>query len=142
MLNLSNNHESLALTAFTVFFILSVLIAVVPAVQMQDSVRPLPRAEDLTAEERAGLYTYISEGCVACHTQQVRNIEMDAVWGDRPSLPSDYYYSKQRIDFWRQAPSILGSERTGPDLTNVGKRQASEDWHLILVLPIHLVLSQ
>src|SRR5690606_24377296 len=78
-----------------------------------------------------GLHVYISEGCVACHTQQVRNIEMDNVWGKRPSIPSDYYYSKQRMDVWRQSPSLLGSERTGPDLTNIGARQSSKDWHLL-----------
>jgi len=142
MFKLSENHETLAITAFVVFVLLSVLIAVVPAIQMQESVLPLSQAEDLTPGERAGLQVYVSEGCVACHTQQVRNIEMDAVWGDRPSLPSDYYYSKQRMGLWRQSPSLLGSERTGPDLTNVGKRQPSEDWHLIHLYNPRIVVKE
>jgi len=142
MLNLSKNHGALALTSFTVFVFLSTLIAIVPAVQMQESVQPLSKAEDLSKEERDGLHTYISEGCVACHTQQVRNIEMDKVWGERPSLPSDYYYSKQRISLWKQTPSLLGSERTGPDLTNVGKRQPSEDWHLIHLYNPRIVVKE
>lgn len=121
MFNMSENHRSLALTSFVVFVLLSTIIAIVPAVQMQQSVQPLSKAKDLTTQERDGLHTYIAEGCVSCHSQQVRNIEMDKIWGDRPSLPSDYYYSKQRMGIWRQSPSLLGSERTGPDLTNVGK---------------------
>src|SRR5690606_6252872 len=49
----------------------------------------------------------------------------------RPSVPSDYYYSKKRMDVWRQSPSLLGSERTGPGLTNIGGRQSSRAWHLL-----------
>lgn len=142
MLNISRNHKSLALTSFIVFVLLSTLIAIVPATQMQNSVQPLSRAIDLTPQERNGLHTYIEEGCVACHTQQVRNIEMDAIWGDRPSLPSDYYYSKKRMGLWRQSPSLLGSERTGPDLTNVGKRQPSLEWHLIHLYNPRIVVSE
>ena len=49
---------------------------------------PLPGQPQPTASELNGLHIYISEGCVACHTQQVRNIEMDKMWGDWPSIPS------------------------------------------------------
>jgi len=142
MLNLSKNHALLAFVAFLVFFGLSTLIAIFPALDMQNSVQPLSKAVDLTPKERKGLSIYVAEGCVACHTQQVRNIEMDKVWGDRPSLPSDYYFSKKRMDVWRQSPSLLGSERTGPDLTNVGKRQPSQDWHLIHLYNPRIVVDQ
>lgn len=130
MINFDKDHRGLVNTLLTVFVILSIGVAIVPAFQMQDN-EPLPEAEPLTPVERAGLKSYISEGCVACHSQQVRNIEMDDMWGSRPSIPSDYYYSKQRLDFWRQSPSLLGSERTGPDLTNIGQRQPSLEWHLL-----------
>ncbi|MCB0537954.1 MAG: cytochrome c [Bacteroidetes bacterium] len=142
MFNMSENHRSLALTSFVVFVLLSTIIAIVPAVQMQQSVQPLSKAKDLATQERDGLHTYIAEGCVSCHSQQVRNIEMDKIWGDRPSLPSDYYYSKQRMGIWRQSPSLLGSERTGPDLTNVGKRQPSQDWHLIHLYNPRIVVKE
>jgi cytochrome c oxidase cbb3-type subunit 2 len=71
------------------------------------------------------LNVYVAEGCIGCHTQQVRNIEMDKAWGSTgPSMPSDYFYSKQRHGHLAaRRPSLLGSERTGPDLTNVGVRQ-------------------
>lgn len=130
MLNFHKNHKNLVLTAFFTFLGLSLIIAVFPAYQMQ-AVGPLEEQPDLSEAQIKGLGVYISEGCVACHTQQVRNIEMDQVWGSRPSVPADYAVSKKRFDFWRQSPSVLGSERTGPDLTDIGKRQSSETWHLM-----------
>jgi cytochrome c oxidase cbb3-type subunit 2 len=130
MLNLHKDHRSLVTISFVVFVLLSLFIAVLPAYQMQE-VEPLPGQQALSDAELRGLNIYINEGCVACHTQQVRNIEMDKMWGDRPSIPSDYYYSKARLDTWRQSPSLLGSERTGPDLTNVGVRQPAVQWHLL-----------
>jgi len=61
-----------------------------------------------------------------CHTQQVRPIPQDKHFG-RPSTPGDYARIN-RMDVWRQTPAVLGSERTGPDLTNIGKRQPSKTW--------------
>jgi cytochrome c oxidase cbb3-type subunit 2 len=141
MFNFHKDHKKLVLTAFIAFVILSLVIAVIPASQMQD-VQPLPDQKDLTTSEREGLHIYVSENCMACHTQQVRNIEMDNVWGERPSIPSDYFYSKARMDVWRQSPSLLGSERTGPDLTNVGKRQPGKEWHLLHLYNPRIVVKE
>lgn len=141
MLNLSKNHKNLVLVSFWGYLILSSFVSIIPALQMQE-VKPLPGMKDLTPEERDGLATFVSEDCMACHTQQVRNIEMDKMWGSRPSIPSDYYYSKKRQDVWRQSPSFLGSERTGPDLTSIGSRQASDDWHLLHLYNPRLVVKE
>lgn len=140
MLNLHKDHRNLVLLAFSVFVALSIGVAILPAYQMQEY-EPIPGQKDLTVSERKGLSIYISEGCVACHTQQVRNIEMDKTWGERPSLASDYYYSKQRMDIWRQSPSLLGSERTGPDLTDIGNRQPSDQWHMLHLYNPRLVVD-
>lgn len=140
MLNFHKEHKNLVLTAGGVFIALSTLIAILPAFQMQGT-EPIPDEKPLTAHEEEGLRVYVSENCMACHTQQVRNIEMDNVWGSRPSIPSDYFYSKKRLDAWRQSPSTLGSERTGPDLTNIGARQPSEDWHLLHLYNPRAVVS-
>jgi len=140
MLNLHKDHKNLVLLSLIVFVVLSVGVAILPAYQMQEY-EPIPGQLDLTVSERKGLHVYIAEGCVACHTQQVRNIEMDAVWGERPSMASDYYYSKQRMDIWRQSPSLLGSERTGPDLTDIGNRQPSDQWHLLHLYNPRLVVE-
>lgn len=141
MLNLSKNLVNLVLLSFLGYLILSLFVSVIPALQMQ-KVKPIPGQIDLTQNERNGLHIYVSENCMACHTQQVRNIAMDETWGSRPSIPSDYGFSKERMDFWRQSPSLLGSERTGPDLTNIGQRQASDEWHLLHLYNPRLVVKE
>lgn len=141
MLNLHKNHRGLVITSLLVFAALSSLIAILPAYQMQ-AIQPLPTMHPLTEQELNGLKIYTEENCMACHTQQVRNIEMDNVWGERPSVPSDFYYSKKRLDFWRQSPSLLGSERTGPDLTNIGNRQPGKEWHLIHLYNPRIVVEE
>lgn len=141
MFDFHKNHKLLVSTAFLGFAILSTVIAIMPAMKLQE-VQPLPGMEELSQEELKGLQIYVSENCMACHTQQVRNIEMDQVWGQRPSLASDYFYSKQRLDLWRQSPSLLGSERTGPDLTEVGKRQPGKEWHLLHLFNPRIVVKE
>src|SRR5690606_1426426 len=78
----------------------------------------------------AGKQVFIANGCVACHTQQVRNVDMDKVWGSRPGIAADYA-GITRTDFWRNTATLMGTERTGPDLTNVGVRQSSLAWNLL-----------
>ncbi len=141
MLNLGTNHKNLVLTSFWGYLILSIFIALIPATQMQ-KVKPLSGQPVLSQSEKNGLNVYVSENCMACHTQQVRSIEMDKTWGSRPSIPSDYYYTKKRLDFWRQSPSLLGSERTGPDLTNIGVRQSAPEWHLLHLYNPRLVVKE
>jgi cytochrome c oxidase cbb3-type subunit 2 len=142
MLDFHKNHQLLLITIVSVFVLLSIIIAVIPAYKMQENNEPLPGDEAMTEAEIRGLNLYISEGCVGCHTQQVRGIEMDKVWGSRPAMPSDFHYSKQRMDIWRQSPSILGSQRTGPDLTNAGLRQPSDQWHLLHLFNPRIVVEE
>lgn len=87
-----------------------------------------------TEAELKGRKVYIDNGCIYCHSQQVRDPVAGADkhfgWG-RASLPSDYIYDK---------PHLLGTMRTGPDLSNIGSRQPSRDWqHLHLYDPRSLV---
>lgn len=76
-----------------------------------------------TENELKGRKVYIDYGCIYCHSQQVRDpvagADQHFGWG-RPSLPSDYIYDK---------PHLLGTMRTGPDLSNIGSRQPSREWH-------------
>ena len=62
-----------------------------------------------------GRRIYAREGCVYCHTQQVRDpqVGLDIIrgWGERRSVARDYLYD---------SPPFLGSTRLGPDLSNVG----------------------
>ena len=73
-----------------------------------------------------GRHIYAANGCVYCHSEQLRaeyaaadlDRERDAApeprpkWGQRRSAPRDYIFNR---------PVLLGKERMGPDLSNIGK---------------------
>ena len=129
-MELFNNHKRLFLSALALFILLTLIMAIMPALYNQEYNAILPNAVPLSDDALKGKEIYIANGCVACHTQQVRNVDMDNVWGDRPSIAADYAANK-RTDLWRNTATLMGTERTGPDLTNIGKRQPSLMWHLL-----------
>jgi len=117
-----HNHKALVAYSSLVFLFLSLLISVLPALEMEKvkplaGIKPLER-KSLQAKGRA---LYLAEGCATCHTQFVRNLPVDKHYG-RGSLAGDYAL---------ESPPMLGTQRTGPDLSNVGVRQPSEIWNLI-----------
>lgn len=125
------NHWLLFGTIFFGFIGLAVVIAIGPAYWSQMKVRSGASGEPLSDLEQRGLEVYVAEGCVACHTQQVRPIPTDEAWG-RPSAPRDYGNLGGLMDFWRPyTPAVLGSSRIGPDLSNVASRQPSRTWHYL-----------
>lgn len=140
-MNFFNNHKKLFLAAFGFFAGLTLLVAILPALNNQRNNKPLPGSEPLSAEAIKGKQLYIANGCVACHTQQVRNLDMDKVWGTRPSLAADYAGIK-RTDFWRNTATLMGTERTGPDLTDIGNRQPSKDWNLVHLFNPRIVVKE
>ena len=82
-----------------------------------------------------GAKDYLSLGCTTCHTQQVRSEEagfdVERGWGKRPSVPRDYILQNE---------VLLGHNRVGPDLANVGLREYSTEWlHQHLFMPQTLV---
>jgi len=87
-------------------------------------------------EVRKGHQLYVREGCVYCHSQQVRpegfGADVGRGWG-KASLPEDYK---------GLTPHILGTMRTGPDLSNIGNRQPSRDWHYIHLYNPRAVVPQ
>lgn len=129
-MNFFDNHKKLFRTALGLFAGLTIVVAILPAIENQNNNAPLPNALPLNKEASAGKQSFIANGCVACHTQQVRNIDMDKVWGSRPGIAADYA-GNTRTDFWRNTATLMGTERTGPDLTNVGTRQSSLAWNLL-----------
>jgi cbb3-type cytochrome c oxidase subunit II len=72
-----------------------------------------------TPAEARGRLLYIANGCGNCHSQYVR--------------PQDWDEGAERIaqsgDYYLQSPVQLGSERTGPDLSQEGGEHP-DDWHL------------
>ncbi|MFV0607148.1 MAG: cbb3-type cytochrome c oxidase subunit II [Niabella sp.] len=125
-----NNHKKLFRTALGLFVGLTIVVAIIPAISNQNNNAPLPNAAPLSKDAQQGKQIFIANGCVACHTQQVRNVDMDKEWGGRPGIAADYAAVK-RTDFWRNTATLMGTERTGPDLTNVGTRQGSLAWNLL-----------
>ncbi len=69
-----------------------------------------------------GRKVYVGNGCVYCHSQQVRPdyaaSDLDRKWGERRSAPRDYIFER---------PALIGKMRMGPDLANIGKRAPSDD---------------
>jgi cytochrome c oxidase cbb3-type subunit 2 len=88
--------------------------------------------EEPSGAVAAGRQVYIRMGCVYCHSQQVRpGSDVERGWGGRRSTARDCL-----VD----APPLLGTMRTGPDLACIGTRQPSADWHYIhLYRPRRLV---
>ena len=75
----------------------------------------------------AGQRVYAAEGCISCHSQQVRQTSITGTdiargWGARPSVARDYL---------RDSTAFLGSYRLGQDLSNVGVRQPVARWHFL-----------
>jgi cbb3-type cytochrome c oxidase subunit II len=69
--------------------------------------------------EAAGRAIYIQNGCVYCHSQSIRTID----WGhgaERIAQAGDYVGDK---------PILLGSQRTGVDLSQEGGEHP-DDWHI------------
>ena len=62
----------------------------------------------------------MAEGCGYCHSQLLRPALIDTPYG-RPSRASDYAGA---------TPPLVGTQRTGPDLSAVGERQTSHIWNL------------
>ena len=114
-----------------IYVALAILMGVLPGIWLSN-ISPLPGMKPLTPVEARGRDIYVSEGCSYCHTQQVRPLAGDEIFG-RPSVPGDYAY---------QTPELLGSERNGPDLSNVGARQSSSVWQYIHLYQPRAVVPQ
>src|SRR5690554_6762499 len=136
-----NNHKKLFGAALALFVGLTILVAIIPAKKIEKNNQPLPGDEPLSKVEMLGKRSYIANGCVACHTQQVRNVDMDKIFGNRPNIPADYAKST-RMDVWRNTATLMGTERTGPDLIDIGNRQPSEAWNLLHLYQPRAVVAQ
>ena len=120
-----------------VFAISFAVLAMAPAIQL-GSLQPTVDEDtgdiypiDVSGVEAEGRAVYVSEGCIACHTEQVRSASDGADiargWGVRRTVARDYIYEK---------PPLLGYMRFGPDLANIGTRKDPDNpdkysvgWH-------------
>ena len=79
-----------------------------------------------------GRRIYAANGCIYCHSQQIRaeyvSSDIDRVrdagpsprpkWAERRSAPRDYIFDR---------PVVLGQERMGPDVANMGKAAPTDE---------------
>ena len=136
--SIHTSHRAILLLPLGIYVALVLVVAVLPAIEWgrrypESSATALPRSELAAYGEQV----FIQMNCAVCHTQQIRGDERTPVQkGDRivtsvlapdrrfdldePSRPEDYAASK---------PPLLGTQRTGPDLTGVGDRLPSALWH-------------
>jgi cbb3-type cytochrome oxidase cytochrome c subunit len=68
-----------------------------------------------------GAHVYAANGCVYCHSQQVRaeyaGADIERGWGNRRSAPRDYIFER---------PVFVGKMRMGQDIANIGARAPAE----------------
>ena len=94
--------------------------------------RLLPDVDDITHDQTPAAFSgwaeqgravYAANGCVYCHSQQVRSradsADIDREWGARRTVARDYLQDRA---------AYLGDSRMGPDLSNVGLRRDKADW--------------
>lgn len=95
------------------------MVVYVPWATQEEARNPSEIFRNRSQKEAAGRKIYIANGCVYCHSQSIRSID----WGlgaDRIAQAGDYMADK---------PILLGSQRTGPDLSQQGGEHP-DDWHL------------
>lgn len=79
---------------------------------------------------------YQHNGCMYCHSQQVRSKRFGGWWDANGEYKTgadiQRSYGLRRTvsrDYIHDNPTMLGTMRTGPDLANIGLRNPSEPWH-------------
>jgi cytochrome c oxidase cbb3-type subunit 2 len=133
--SIHTSHRAILGLAAGIYLVLVVVVAVLPASAMAKAYPPKPRDEDNAVLQSIarGRALYRGYGCHYCHTQQVRGDERLAVKGRVPVLPVDRRFgldvASSPEDYASDDPPFLGTQRTGPDLTTVGSRLPSVDWH-------------
>jgi cytochrome c oxidase cbb3-type subunit 2 len=118
-------------TSASAYVGLSMAMAVLPGIWLSQTPAG-PGVQKLTEQQATGRGIYVAEGCSYCHTQQVRPLSTDTIFG-RAAAPGDFAY---------QTPELLGSERTGPDLSNIGVRQPSTVWQFMHLYEPRSVVQQ
>ena len=109
-----NSLFPIAAGGLAVFFLMIVMVVAMPYMYYQSS--PSDRAHNYTAQEAMGRDLYLKYGCFYCHSQF--NRPTDLATGN-VSVAGDYVYDN---------PHSLGTERTGPDLAQIGGMRPTE-WH-------------
>lgn len=134
--DIHSNHRALVLLPLCIYVVLVWLVAVAPAANM-DKAYPVDARRTPTDLVRRGEEVFKAYGCVVCHTQQIRGDErLREQRGDRLVVPVRAPDARFGLDeptraeeYAQSRPPLIGTQRTGPDLTGVGDRLPSVLWH-------------
>lgn len=108
------------------------LVQIVPLFYQHSTTKAAPGVKPLNALQLVGRDVFIKEGCVGCHSQQVRVLASDVQRYGPYSVAGESVY---------EYPFLWGSRRMGPDLARVGGRY-SDDWHRIHLRDPRMVVKQ
>jgi cytochrome c oxidase cbb3-type subunit 2 len=97
------------------------LVQIIPLFFQHSTTKPSAGVEPYDAVRLMGRDLYIREGCVGCHSQQIRMLRAEVQRYGPYSVAGESVFDH---------PFLWGSKRTGPDLARVGERY-SDDWHRI-----------
>jgi cbb3-type cytochrome c oxidase subunit II len=100
-----------------IFAAIVFVVVYMPYAQRVESPSDLYRSR--SADEVTGREIYLTNGCVYCHSQSIRSMD----WGlgaERIAQAGDYVGDR---------PILLGSQRTGPDLSQEGGEHP-DDWQV------------
>ncbi len=97
------------------------LVQIVPLFFQHSTTKPSAGVEPYDAVRLMGRDLYIREGCVGCHSQQIRMLRAEVQRYGPYSVAGESVFDH---------PFLWGSKRTGPDLARIGERY-SDDWHRI-----------
>jgi cytochrome c oxidase cbb3-type subunit 2 len=114
-----------AVAAFAIFAVGAVMTTIVPPMVDKTLWESEYDVHEYTEQELRGIAVYKKEGCVYCHTQQVRKLASDQRrygWRLVEAPPSESW------EYVNDKDHFLGTKRTGPDLARVGGKYSSE-WH-------------
>jgi cbb3-type cytochrome c oxidase subunit II len=102
--------------ALLLFTVIVGIVVVLPALTVEDAPSSVHR--ERTAEEDRGREVYIANGCTYCHSMYIRPQDR-GLGADRVARAGDYVADR---------PHLLGTERTGPDLSQAGGEHTN-GWH-------------
>jgi len=95
------------------------IIQILPMVFVDSQVPKISTVKPYTPLELTGRDIYIKEGCVGCHSQQIRPFRSETERYGEYSKSGEYVYDR---------PFLWGSKRTGPDLWREGGKYP-DSWH-------------
>jgi cytochrome c oxidase cbb3-type subunit I/II len=104
----------------TIAILIGGLVEFIPLALVDENVPRISSVEPYTPLEVLGRDIYIREGCVGCHSQQVRPFRDEVERYGEYSKPGEHVYDH---------PFLWGSKRTGPDLHRVGGKYP-DLWHV------------